>query len=86
MFLIDDFVYAGSANLDPRALSINYELMVRLSHPALARQGAEIFERDLAHCRRIDLESWRKARTLMDRFKARLAFLILARLDPMVAE
>jgi cardiolipin synthase A/B len=85
MFLIDEFVYAGSANLDPRALSINYELMVRLSHPDLARRGAEIFERDLTHCRRIDLESWRQARTLMDRFKARLAYLILARLDPMVA-
>jgi cardiolipin synthase len=85
MFLIDDVVYAGSANLDPRALSINYELMVRLSHPGLARRGAEIFERDLTHCRRIDLESWRLARTLMDRFKARMAYLILARLDPMVA-
>jgi cardiolipin synthase len=85
MFLIDDVVYAGSANLDPRALNINYELMVRLSHPGMARQGAEIFERDLTHCRRIDLESWRKARTLLDRFRARLAYLILARLDPMVA-
>jgi cardiolipin synthase len=85
MFLIDDVVYAGSANLDPRALSINYELMVRLSHPDLARRGAEIFERDLGHCRRIEEESWRKARTLPDRFKARLAYLILARLDPMVA-
>jgi cardiolipin synthase len=86
MFLIDDMVYAGSANLDPRALSINYELMVRLSDPGLARRGAEIFESVLAHCRRIDVESWRKARTLLDRFKARLAYLILARLDPMVAE
>jgi cardiolipin synthase len=85
MFLIDDFVYAGSANLDPRALNINYELMVRLSHPGLARRGAEIFEHDLTYSRRIDLESWRKARTLTDRFRARLAYLVLARLDPMVA-
>ena len=66
-FLLDDVVYAGSANLDPRSSNINYELMVRLSHPDLARRGAEIFERDLAHCRRIEVESWRKARTLMDR-------------------
>src|SRR5208282_4323708 len=66
MFLLDDVVYAGSANLDPRALDINYELMLRLSHPVLARRAAEIFECDLAHCRRIDLETWRKARTLMD--------------------
>ena len=86
MFLIDDIVYAGSANLDARAMNINYELMVRLSHPGLAQQATRIFERDLTHCRRIDLKSWRKARTLLDRVKARLAYLILARLDPMVAE
>jgi len=85
MLLIDDVVYAGSANLDPRAMSINYELMVRLSHPGLARQGDQIFERDLTHCQRIDLESWRKGRTLLARCKARLAYLVLARLDPLVA-
>jgi cardiolipin synthase len=85
MILIDDVVYAGSTNLDTRALNINYELMVRLADPALAQRGAEIFEGDLSHCRRIDLETWRKSRTLLDRLKARLACLILARLDPMVA-
>ena len=74
-----------SANLDPRGLNINYELMVRLSDPALARRGAEIFQRDLAQCRRIELESWRKSRTFWDRIKARLAYLILARVDPYVA-
>jgi len=86
LFLMDDLVYVGSANLDPRALDINYELMLRLSHPGLARQGDEIFERVLAHCQRIDLESWRGARTLMDRGRSRLAYLLLARLDPMVAQ
>jgi len=85
MFLIDGVVYAGSANLDPRALRINYELMLRLSHPDLALRGAEIFERVLAHCRRIDLETWRKARTFLDRCRSRLAHFVLARLDPMVA-
>jgi cardiolipin synthase len=85
LFLIDGIVYAGSANLDTRGLNINYELMVRLSDPALARRGAEIFERDLTVCRRIELESWRKARTLFDRIKARLACFILSRVDPFVA-
>jgi hypothetical protein len=60
--------------------------MLRLSHPVLARRAAEIFEGDLAHCRHIDLQTWRKARTLLDRAKSRLAYLVLARLDPMVAE
>jgi cardiolipin synthase len=85
LFLIDGIVYAGSANLDTRGMSINYELLARLSDPALARRGAEIFEHDLKLCRRIELESWRKARTLLDRIKARLAYLILARVDPYVA-
>jgi cardiolipin synthase len=85
LFLIDSIVYAGSANLDPRGLNINYELMLRLSDPALARRGAEIFQRDLAQCRRIELKSWRKATTLWRRIKARLAYLILARVDPYVA-
>jgi len=85
LFLIDGIVYAGSANLDARGLNINYELLARLSDPALARRGAEIFERDLALCRRIELESWRKARSLLDRIKARLACFILARVDPFVA-
>jgi cardiolipin synthase len=85
LFLIDGIVYAGSANLDTRGMNINYELLVRLSDPALARRGAEIFQRDLALCRRIELASWRKARTLLDRIKARLARFILARVDPYVA-
>jgi cardiolipin synthase len=86
MFLLDDIVYAGSANLDRRALDINYELMLRLSHPDLALRGAEIFERILAHCQRIDMESWRTARTFLERCKSRLAHFVLARLDPMVAQ
>ncbi len=86
MFLMDDIVYAGSANLDPRALNINYELMLRVPNPVLALRGAEIFERVLGHCRRVEMESWRKTRTLMDRGKSRLAHLLLARLDPMVAK
>lgn len=86
LFLIDDVVYAGSANLDTRALSINYELMLRLSNPALAKKGAEIFERILPHCRQIDWEAWKNARTLLDRIKSRLAHVLLARLDLMVAQ
>jgi cardiolipin synthase len=86
MILLDDIVYAGSANLDRRALGINYELMLRLSDPALARRGAMIFDEVLAHSRRIHLDAFRKGRTLLDRLKARLAHLILARLDPMVAQ
>lgn len=86
LLLIDDIAYTGSTNLDTRALSINYELMLRFTNSALTQKGNEIFERVLSHCRQIDSETWRKTRTFVDRFKSHLAHFILARLDPMVAE
>jgi len=85
LFVIDQIAYAGSANLDGRSLSINYELMVRLSNPALVGEGREIFAGILAHCRRIEMAGWRRSRTFLDRMKARLAHLLLARIDPLIA-
>jgi cardiolipin synthase len=82
LFVIDDVVYAGSANLDARSLNINYELMIRLSNPALVREGREIFSGILPQCRQIDLADWRRSRTFFDRLKARLARFLLARIDP----
>ena len=70
LFVIDQIVYAGSANLDARSLNINYELMIRLSNPALVREGREIFAGILAHCREIKLAEWRRSRTFLDRLKA----------------
>lgn len=86
LFLIDDLAYVGSANLDGRSLNINYELMVRLSNPPLTRQGGEIFARILGHCQRIEEESWRRSRTFFNRIKARLAYVLLARIDPFIAD
>jgi cardiolipin synthase len=85
LFVIDQVAYAGSANLDGRSMNINYELMVRLSNPALVREGREIFSGMLAHCRQIDLEDWRRSRNFLDRLKDRLAHLLFARLDSFFA-
>jgi cardiolipin synthase len=85
LFVIDQIAYAGSANLDGRSLNINYELMVRLSNPALVGEGREIFAGVLAHCRRIEMAGWRRSRTFLDRMKARLAHVLLARIDPLIA-
>lgn len=85
MILIDDIVYVGSANLDPRSLNLNYELLVRLKKPELVAEAREIFEKDLSHCRRIDRKSWRNERTFWNRLKGRWAYFILARLDPYVS-
>jgi cardiolipin synthase len=34
--VVDDVVYAGSSNLDPRSLRINYEMMIRFQNRAMA--------------------------------------------------
>ncbi len=85
MILIDDVVYAGSANLDTRSLHLNYELLVRLKEPEVVAEAGKIFAEDLPHCRRIELESWRKERNFWERMKGRWAYFILARLDPYIS-
>jgi cardiolipin synthase len=85
LFVIDQIAYAGSANLDGRSLNINYELMVRLSNPALVHEGREIFAGMLAHCRRIERAGWQRSQTFLDRMRARVAHLLLARIDPLIA-
>ena len=49
LLIFDDAVYVGSANLDPRSLSINYELMIRFENPQMAAEAREIFGAALAH-------------------------------------
>jgi cardiolipin synthase len=85
LFIMDDIVYAGSSNLDTRSLSINYELLVRVSDPQVAAEAGTIFEDDLRHSRRIDAKTWRKSRNFWGKLKERWAYFLLARLDPWMA-
>jgi len=86
LIVIDDrIVYAGSANLDIRSLQLNYELLVRLEDEDVAQGASDMFKSDLKHCRRIELKEWVKARTVFAKIKSRLAYLVLARLDPFLA-
>jgi cardiolipin synthase len=48
----------GSANFDDRSFEINDEVMLVVHGESLARELEEIFERDLAHARRMHLEDW----------------------------
>jgi len=81
----DDIVYAGSANLDARSLSINYEVLARIPNARLAAEAREIFAADLKHCRRIDRKEYRRARKPWQGLLERWAFFILARVDPYLA-
>lgn len=85
LLVIDDAVYVGSANLDPRSLSINYELMIRFENPQMAAEAREIFSEALAQSSSIDIATWKRSRTFWMKLKERFAHLVLARIDPHVA-
>ena len=85
LFIVDDTVYVGSANLDPRSLGINYELVTRFENPKMAAEARAIFADALRQCRRIDPAEWRRSRTFWARLKRRWAYFLLARIDPYVA-
>jgi cardiolipin synthase len=86
LFIIDGIVYVGSANLDPRSLKINYELMIRFTGHGMAERARELFSNALHYCRRISLEDWSKSRSLWQRLKQRWAYFLLVRVDPYVAQ
>lgn len=85
LFIFDDIVYVGSANLDTRSLRINYELSLRIADAKVAAEAREIFGNDLQHCRRIDAETWSKSRSLWSKLREDWAYFILARVDPYLA-
>lgn len=85
LLLVDGALYVGSANLDPRSLRINYELMVRLENAVLAQGARAIFDQMLRSSRRIDPEEWRSERSWWERLKQRWAHFLLARVDPSIA-
>ena len=85
LMIVDNAVYVGSANLDQRSLRINYELMLRLQDPEIASEARRIFDRHMAHSRPIELAGWRRSRSVWQRLKQRLAYLLLVRIDPYIA-
>jgi cardiolipin synthase len=85
LIIIDDLVYAGSSNLDPRSLLINYELMLKIGDAATVLDAEHLFEQKLLHCKRIFLHEWKTNRSFWERITARLAHFLLVRLDPLVA-
>ena len=82
--MIDDVVYVGSCNLDRRSLHINYELLVRLEWPELAADARRMFADDLRHSVRL-ATTWPASRGWWQRLRSRLAYWLLARVDPVIA-
>ncbi|MEI8233160.1 MAG: cardiolipin synthase B [Verrucomicrobiota bacterium] len=82
LVVIDDAVYAGSANLDARSLNINHELMIRVGDAQTAAEARAIFERDLLHSRAVDPRRWKASRSLLTRLLEKAAYFLVARIDP----
>lgn len=85
LIVIDDIVYAGSANLDIRSLRINYELLVRIHSPELAAQVRAAFTDDRSRATRIDHDEWLRQRRWWQGWLSFGAYLLLVRLDPYLA-
>jgi cardiolipin synthase len=85
LIIADNVVYVGSANLDPRSLDLNYELMVRFDRPEMAAEARAIFAERLKHCRTVTAEEWRKSGSFWRRIKQHWAYWLLVRIDPSVA-
>lgn len=83
--VIDDAVSVGSANLDARSLSINYELTVHLPDARLAAEAAAMFAADLANARPITFAEWTASRTWLTRLHGAWARFLLTKVDPWIA-
>jgi cardiolipin synthase len=85
LYLIDDHVYVGSANLDKRSLGINYELLVRTDNAAAVQGGREVFADILSRSQQITWKEWKKSRSLWTRITQKVAYFFLVHLDPYIA-
>lgn len=85
LFICDDAVYVGSANLDVRSLRLNYEFMLRFDVVGVATTARLVGERLLTHSRRIEPVAWRESQTPWQRWQQRWAHFLVARVDPWVA-
>jgi cardiolipin synthase len=85
MIVVDSRVYAGSSNLDPRSLRINYELMMRFENPAVLAGAQSIVNLALSRSQKVELEQWIRSRSWWQRLRQRWAYFLLARLDPLIA-
>jgi cardiolipin synthase A/B len=85
LVLTDQVAYVGSANFNTRSFHIDYEVMVRLNDAEALAQAHGLFEHYAGHARRIDQAELRRLATLWTRLRQRVAYFVMARLDPLVA-
>jgi cardiolipin synthase len=82
MILMPQAAYVGSSNLDVRSFHSNYELLVRVNENTFIAEGEKLFAEILSHSKKLNLQEWKKSRTLYSRVMGKWAFFVLAKLDP----
>jgi len=85
VLILDDVVYVGSSNLDPRSLRINFEVMLRIEDAAFAKAAWAAFEDDLTRSQQVTPESHWSENWLI-KLKQKCAHWLLGRVDPRLAE
>lgn len=59
--IIDDYLSSiGTANLDYRSFSLNFEINALIYNKGINREMGKIFEKDLLECEEVDYERWSK--------------------------
>jgi cardiolipin synthase len=83
--IVDDIVFAGSANLDIRSSGINYELMVRVEDTRLAAEARELFAADQHHAVEVTWQAWRNGQSWLTRLRGHWACFVFTKIDPWLA-
>lgn len=82
LYLFGTVAYIGSANLDIRSLRLNHELMVRITDQERVKEASAAFSEWLKSADRISAATWSASRSGWEKLNERLAFWLLARVDP----
>ena len=81
LLVLDDAVYMGSANFDMRSLYLNLEIMLRIEDQALADTMRGYIERQIAASEEITPETHRQRRTIFNRLRWALGWLLVSVID-----
>ncbi|MEO6151808.1 MAG: phosphatidylserine/phosphatidylglycerophosphate/cardiolipin synthase family protein [Croceibacterium sp.] len=79
--VLDDTVYAGSANMDMRSLYINLEIVLQITDRALADRIRAYFDRRLPPSEEITPALHRQRATLWNRLRWRASWFLVAVMD-----
>jgi cardiolipin synthase len=85
LIVVDDIVYAGSANIDIRSLHVNFELSVRIQDAKLAAEVLQLVEKDVSLSVPITLEAFNNNNGFFQRIIRRMAYTMLSRFDYFVS-